>query len=250
MALRRQQFTQHLPVAVGVGQVQRGVHLVDAEGLQLRCQRLAMVDDVRGAQLPAPGAAFLARCGRHHGESGMAAELDRHRADAARAADDQQGPAAVAAAIELVGHALEQQLPGGERGQRQGRGFGEIQRARLARHQSFIHQVHLCVAARPGDIAGVVHLVPHLERGHLGADGQDGARGVETEDAGRRVFALARTPQLGIDRVDRHCLHAHQQVLPLRGGGRGQFDVFQRAGILDRQGVAQAHSFHGRSSVR
>ncbi|KAG1317484.1 hypothetical protein G6F63_015646 [Rhizopus arrhizus] len=91
---------------------------------------MPMVDHMLGAHLPAPvNRGFAGRCGDHL-EACVAGQLDRHRADAACAADHQQVLAGMTAVIQLQWHALEQQLPGGERGQWQGRGFGEIQRGR------------------------------------------------------------------------------------------------------------------------
>ena len=62
----------------------------DAQRCDLRGNRLAMVDDVMGAEILDPAHRFGARGGCHYGEIGERAdELDRDRADPASAADDE-----------------------------------------------------------------------------------------------------------------------------------------------------------------
>ncbi len=77
----------------------------------------------------------------------MAGELDRDRADPTGTADHQQAPAAVGLIVETVGHALEQQLPCGQCGQRQGRGLGEVQGVRLAPDDAFVDKLELRIGA-------------------------------------------------------------------------------------------------------
>ncbi|MET3147155.1 UNVERIFIED_ORG: hypothetical protein ABIB63_002953 [Xanthomonas axonopodis] len=100
VALRRQHFAQWLPVAVGVGQVERRIHRVQPQRLQLRLQRLVMIDHVMRAHLANPLDALRARGGGNHRESGMPRQLDRDGAHATSAADDQQMPAAIACTVE------------------------------------------------------------------------------------------------------------------------------------------------------
>lgn len=144
---------------VGVGQVQGHVHLRDAQRLQLRREPLAVIHHMVGAHPTTPFRRCVPRRGGHHGEAGMACQLNRDGTHAAGASDDQQGLASVASIIEMQWHALEQQFPRGQHRQRKRRCLGEIQRGRLASHKALIHPLPLRIAAGPGDIARVIHLV-------------------------------------------------------------------------------------------
>ena len=84
---------------------------------QLFGERFAVIDNMMRARFPYPFLAFRTRGGandRHTGE--LAGELGQYRTDAARRADDQQRVARVAAF--LYAKAVEQQLPGGDGGER------------------------------------------------------------------------------------------------------------------------------------
>ena len=84
---------------------------------------------------------FRPRRGRHDRQAGEAAgELDQDRADAAGSADDQQGTRIDALAGDSA-EAVEQQFPGGDRGQRQRRGLGEGQCLRLAADDTLVNQM-------------------------------------------------------------------------------------------------------------
>ena len=116
-----------------------------------------MVDDVVRAQLAHPGLGLGTRGGGDDREAGQPArDLDRHRADAAGAADDEQR-ALVGALAALDADAVEQELPGGDGRQRQGRGLGEAQPGRLAADDALVDQVVLGVGAGPDHRAGVEH---------------------------------------------------------------------------------------------
>jgi len=180
-SFRRDHVGDLLPVRFGAGEAGNRVDVAKTRCLELRPQRLAMIDDVVGAHALAPGHGFFTRSGRDHLESGAARELDCDRTQAAGAGDDQQRPAAIAA-VGIETETIEQQLPGSERRQWQRRRFGEIQRLRLGSDDAFVDKLQLGVAARPGDIAGVVHGVARLEQGHRIADCNDAAGGIPAED--------------------------------------------------------------------
>src|SRR5947199_3007837 len=96
-----------------------------------------MVDDVMRAKLPAPGLRLRPRRGGDDGEPGQCArELNADRADAARAADDQQRFALAAAARH--GEAVEQHLPCGDRGEREGGGGREVERRRFGAYDALV----------------------------------------------------------------------------------------------------------------
>src|SRR5207249_11200308 len=111
--------------------------------LDLRPHRLAVIDDVVGAELLRPGDRFGPRGGRDHVEAGDFRELDADRADAARAADDQDR------AARLYFHALDEAFPGGDGGERNRRGLREVERFRLAADDALVDEVQFAVAARP-----------------------------------------------------------------------------------------------------
>ncbi len=217
------------------------MYRIDAQRLQLRQQRSVVVDHMLRTHLPAPVGRGRAGGGGDHLEARMAGQLDRHRSDAARTADHQQVLAGMTTVIQLQRHALEQQFPGGERGQRQGGRFSEIQRGRLACDQAFIHPLVLRIAARAGDIAGVIDLVAGGEQAGLFADCFDHAGCVPTEHAGRLERGrISGRALLAIDGVDRDCFDPDQQVTTAWRQGWGQLDIAQCGGGFTTQG----DSFH------
>jgi hypothetical protein len=148
--------------------------------------------------------------------------------------------------ITVLGHAqaVEQQFVRGDGGQRQRGGLRVVEAPGRERGDALVHRVQLGVGAGPDDGAGVVHAVAHLEVLHARADGLDRAHGVPAQHLGLARFGRGVLADLGVHRVDRHGLHAHQQVA--RGGhGRGQFDVLQRLGVVDGKGLVVADGFHG-----
>ena len=205
----------------------------------------AVVDDVLGPHLPAPGLGLRPRGGRDHGEAGVPGQLNRHRADPAGATDHQQA-SCVAFGVEVEGHALEQQFPGGDRGQRQGCRLGEVQGGRLGADQALVDQVVLGVAAGAGGVAGVIDLVPGLEQFHLIAHRLDHAGSIEAQHP-RLIQQRRRTgpgaAQLGVHRIDRGRLDPYQQVARTGLGAR-QGDILQGLGIIDGQMAAEGDGFH------
>jgi hypothetical protein len=162
-----------------------------AGGGELGREVAEVVDDVVGAELAAPGRGGLARGGGDDLEADEAArELDGDRADAAGAADDEDPLAAVAAVADDA-EALEQALPRGDGGQRQGGGGGEVEGPRLGPDDALVDEVVLAVAAGAGDAAGVVDLVAGAEQGDVGADGLDDAGDVPAEDPRARLDVRA-----------------------------------------------------------
>ncbi len=180
-ALRRDQFGD-------VGQVPRGLRgaeheggCAQAEGLQLRCQRLAVIEDVMGAHALHPVARFGTRGGGDDGESGqLPRKLRGDGAHPARAADDEQrGRGAGHGATHV--QPVEQRLPRGDGGQRQRRGLGEVEAGGHVADEAFVHAMQRGVGAGPGDVARVVHAVAGAQARGLGAGGQHGARGVPAQ---------------------------------------------------------------------
>jgi hypothetical protein len=74
--------------------------------------------------------------------------------------------------------------------------------------------VELGVCPGTGDVAGVPDVVAWLEQRDLVPDLDDGSRGVETEDPS--LLRVPAAPDLVIDRVHRHGVHLHEDVLPHR----------------------------------
>ena len=113
---------------------------------------------------------------------------------------------------------MKQQLPGGDRRQRQRGGGGIIEGARFVRHQALIHQLIFTVAAGPAQCAGVPDLVPGREQRHFLTDGLHHANGVPAQHP-RRV-TLKAGAHFGVYRIDRDSLHSDQQITPVGGGDR------------------------------
>jgi hypothetical protein len=108
--------------------------------------------------------------------------------------------------------------------------------------------VQLAVGARPRDRAGVPDAVAGPETGDVGADALDDADGVPAQHlglAGRRRDIAAH---LGVDRVDRDGLDAHEQVA--RAGLRGgHLEILEGARLVHGQVLAVSDGFHGRTPV-
>ena len=185
------------------------------------------------------------RGGRDHLRAGQPArQLDGDRAHTARAGGDQQRTGIVGAA-DAQTEPIEERLPGSDRGQRHGRGLCEIERTRLATDDALINQMPLRIGARAGPRAGVEHLVARLEQRDVGANRLDHAGGIETQHAQPTRIGRDIASHLGVDRVDRYRVDAHQQVAT--GDNRfGQLEVDQTLGIGDRQALTVSDGFHGR----
>ena len=185
------------------------------------------------------------RGGRDHLRAGQAScKLDGDRAHAACAGGDQQR-AGIVGAPDAQTEPVEERLPGGDRSQRHGRRLCEIEGARLVPDDAFIDQMPLRIGARARPGAGVVDLVAGLEERNSRADRFDHAGGIETEHARHITLRRDIAPYLGINRVDRHRMDAHQQVTT--GGDRlGQLEVDQAPGVGDGQALTVSDSFHGR----
>lgn len=210
MPLRRQDLAELRPVAVRIGQVERRVHLVQADRLQLRVQWLVVVDHMLRAHLSDPFNGFRPRRGGDDGEARMPRQLDGDGSHAARAADDQQVFATVARAVERERHALEQQLPRSERGQWHRGGLRKAQRRRLAAGDARIHQVIFGVAALAPAISCVIDLVADRKRGDVRAHGFNHASGVEAQHLRCGKGLRLGRAQLGIDRIHRHRFDTYQ----------------------------------------
>ena len=196
-----------------------------------------------GAEVEAPFLRVRPRRGGNHRQAGQPSrELDQDRADAAGAAGDQQRARIDA----LAGHgaeAIEQQFPGGDRGEGKGGGLRERQRLRLAADDALVDQVEFRIGALAQDRAGVEHLVARLEQRDVGTDRVDDAGGVIAEDLG---FALRRRGALAdlvVDRIGRDRLHGDADIAPL-GLGLGGFEIDERIRVLDGQRFPVSDGFH------
>ena len=148
----------------------------------------------------------------------------------------------MAAVIQLQWHALEQQFPGGEGGQRQRGCFGEIECGRLARDQALVHPLVLGVAARSGDVAGEVDLVTGGEQDGLVTDGFDHAGCVPAEHPGNlQGGRIGGGALLAVDGVDRHRFDPDQQVAAARRQRRRQQDITQGRCVFTTQGDGFHH---------
>ncbi len=241
-ALGRQCLDQLVEMLIGLGQAGDMADAGETGALQLGVQRLAMVDDMMGAVFAGPGLGFRARGGGDHADlRELTGQLQHDRTDAAGGTDDQQLLPGALAFHQL--QALEQQLPGGDGGQRQCGGLGEAQSPRFASDDALVHQMAFAVAAGAGDGAGVEHLVADLEQADFAAHPDDHTGDVPAQHLRLTALGLSVAAYLGIHRVDRNGAHLHQQIA--RAGYRlGQFHVLQRAGIVDGEGFERGDRFH------
>ncbi len=110
-------------------------------------------------------------------------------------------------------------------------------------NQPRIDQLVFGIAAGAGDVTGVVHTIAGREAAHRCTDCVDRAGGIVAKHLRPRLdLRLGRT-NLGIDRIDRHRLDAHQQVM-LAGHRLRQLDIEQGGLIIDRQVMGQCDGFH------
>ena len=246
LALGLQALDDLRVVLLGLREAGDHVDLADAGRLQLAGQGLRMVDHRVRAERQAPGARLGARGGGDHAQlRELARELDQDRADAAGAADDQQR--LPGAAVLRHPQPVEQQLVGGDGGQRQRGGLRVFQALRCERGDAFVDHVQLAVGAGAGDRAGVVHAVAGLESADRCADGLDRADRVPAQHLGA-VRRPARAPlrtlvstgftEIAFTRTSRS---------RAPGAGSGRLEVFERGGVVDGEGLAVADGFHGGS---
>ncbi|KAG0774288.1 hypothetical protein G6F22_014185 [Rhizopus arrhizus] len=182
LALRRQQLDDLRVVLIGVGQAGHVMYLADAQPRQALGQRQAVVDYMVRPHRIHPVLGIRARGGADHRQLGqLPRQLHQDRSDATGSADHQQGLAFAAALGDA--QAVEQQFPGGDRGQRQRRGGGIVETGRLAADAALVHQLVLRIAAGAVDHAGVVDRIARLEQGHLAAHRVDDADRIPTEHA-------------------------------------------------------------------
>ena len=197
-----------------------------------------------GAEIEAPFLRFRPGRRRHHRQAGEAArQLNQDRSDAAGAADDQQRARIDA----LAGHraeAVEQQFPGGDRGQRQGRGLRERQCFRLAADDAFVDQMKFRIGALALDRAGVKNLVAGLEQGDIGTDGIHDAGGVIAQDLGLAFGRRGALAHLVIDRVGGNRLHGDADVAAARFRFCG-LEIDQCIRSIDRQRLFVSDGLHG-----
>ena len=137
-----------------VGQVEHLIHVLQPMVGQRRCQWLVVANDHVHTQRHTPALRFGTGGGGRQVETGMASELDGHRADTAGSADHQQVPAGGPAAGGLEGHAAELQFPSGW-GPAAGRWIGPAPVWRAHWLQCDCHPLLLRVAAGAGDVTGV-----------------------------------------------------------------------------------------------
>ena len=248
-SLRRDEFGDggQVGVAMAGGEDERG--RADAERGDLCGQRLVVIDHEIGTERAHPVAAGGTRGGGDDGGIRQRfRQLDGDGADAARRADDKQRVRRAGDRAADV-QPLKQRFPGGERGQRQGGGFGEIEAARFGGDEARVHRLKLRIRAGTVDGAGVIDLVARAEILHGAADRLHYARGVPAQDAvtaGRRRVCRAH---FDVGRIDGDGAHFDQHVVR-KQFRRGQFDIEQRGAVADGQGAVKSDGFHVYSGSR
>ena len=155
-------------------------------------------------------------------------ELDRDRADAASAADDENRGGRARHRLADI-HAVEQGFPRGDRCERQSRGLGKSDRARLVPDNALVDEMKLSVGARTDVATRIEDLIARPEERSLWARLDDDARRIVADHfcgAGRGSGAGAH---LVVHRVHRNGADLDQKIAP-RGGWAGQLDVYKTIG--------------------
>ena len=169
-----------------------------------------------GAEIEAPLVQLRPRRRCDDGEAREAArQLDQDRADAAGAADDQQR-ARVDAFPRHGTEPVEQQFPGGDRGEGKRGGLRERQCLRFAADDALIDQVKFRVGALPQDRARVENLIAGFEQRHVGANRIDHPGGIVAEDLGLALRGGSALAHLVIDRIGGDRLDGDADVAALR----------------------------------
>ena len=227
-ALRGDHFSHGLPYGIDFVEVGDVVNVGNAKFTKLRWHVATVADDVIGAKIEAPIAAFFSRGGGDHGEASTFGELDGDRADTSGTADDEEGLAVVLAAwFRMDTETVKERFPCGERGEGKGGAGSCIEESGLLGDDSLVDELKLSVRARAGDITGVVDLVAYLEKRDLIANRDDGASGIEAQCFW--VVSLSGS-DLVVDRIEANGFDFHKDVVS-SCGGRGNFDFAGRSGL-------------------
>ncbi len=147
--------------------------------------------------------------------------MNRKRADAARAADDEDR-VRCARHRHLHVEAVEQHFPGGQRRQRHRGCLRVAQRLRLVADDALVDELKFGVAAGADIAAGVIDFVASLEERHVRADLANDAGCVVTQHAQTARVRCEVHAHLGVDRIDGHGLHFDEEVA---AGGLRLVDV-------------------------
>src|ERR1700722_355377 len=187
-----------------------------AERGDLYRKRLLVVDDMMGAHVLRPLHGFGARRSRYDRKIGqLPRELNGDRTLASAAAKDQDRARCAGDGFRDI-EPVEHRLPSRDRGQRQSRGAGEIERARLSADDPFVDQMELHVRAWASDAAGVEHFVSRLEKPRLPPGFDDHSGGVIANDLDVVRFARRTGPSaarhLVVDGIDRDRAHLDEKV--------------------------------------
>src|SRR5690606_5480097 len=172
----------------------------------------------------------------------LVSQLNGDGADATCAANDQQ----LACALAVKADALEQCLPGGDGGARQGGGFHVGQAGGGVTGDALIHQLQGTVAAWAADVAGIPDFVARLEQAHVAADGNDFTDCIPAQYTRAGLNLGLGGAHLGIHRIDGGGCHFHQQI-PRARDRIGQGGSDKAVGVIAWQVVSQGNGFHGSS---
>ena len=181
-SLRRDQFGEVAQLAANRRRRKHERGAAQTERCDLRRERRLVVDDMVSAHVLRPRYRLGPRGGCDDRKIGqLPRELDRDRADAAGAAEDQDRARRAGNGFRDV-EPVEHRLPRGDRGQWQSGGSGEIERSRLAADDPFVDEMKLHVRALAADAAGVEYLIAGLEELRLPPGFRHDSRGVITDN--------------------------------------------------------------------
>jgi hypothetical protein len=90
------------------------------------------------------------------------------------------------------------------------------ERIGLAADKTLIDKMELGIGALRRQSTGIEHIVTGLEQAGVRTGRNDPAGSVPAEHPPRSGFGFGASPHLGVDRIDRDCLHLDQQFTAFR----------------------------------
>ena len=212
--------------------------------LQLRGDITGMVDDQVGAHRHAPFPGFAA--GRRRNDLGAGArfqELDRHRADGASAADDQDALHRLRKQILLAEH----RFPRGQAADGQGRRVREGEVVRDAGDEAVVDSDQLGPGAVAQHVARAVDPVADIEAGGRRSQRFDDAGKFQAEQHAPAGLGALRCAEHRLAGIDADGFDLDEDI----GGpqfGIGKLGDRHRE-LFDGMGVLVDESFHGKPTV-
>ena len=207
---------------IGVGEADHLAHRWQGEALQLRLQGLVVIDAMLHPELLQPGLAFRTRGRGNQGAIGeLAHQLHQHGAHPTGRTHHQQAASRLSSIPPWrQPQAVEEQLHGGDRRERQRRRFSRAEAAGPAGNQAMVHGVELAVAAGAIEGTGIPNAIARAEALNGRPHCLHHTSHIPAQHAPLLGGGLLAAPHLGVHGIHRHRLHPHQQIAGAGLGGR------------------------------